>query len=712
MTLKRLIIENSHDAILERKEALGYSTPSEGGCFGIMSLGLLSILSRRVKLFDYRIIEICNTPVENIVNEVAAAQQKYKNGRELNDREQVMLNAHPFFYTMSLFINAAIAPNFFPDLSYTKAQNVIQTSALLLPVTLEEEGGLVVVEDFSGAYTYPEIIKLFKALRECLLAADIQHAMGFVLHSSNHTMVVGFDPECDKWIFIDANTLPVQLCTTNEIAYFLLNLRNFCVFSTEVIVTKKYEAASKHVMQNFKNSAVYKQFHNVTPERIKRVNGYDATWIHIAARQGNDQLVKEILDVYLKLYLDINIRCSDEHYSPIWQACQEGYANVVSLLLQYGAHPDGLASDGSNQYLTALGVATQNGHIDVVRLLIQAGADVNFIDSDQESLILKASARGHVAVIQELIASGAAVDIARSDGATALYFASQNGHVEAVRLLLQLGASPDTKATSAGGGNSTPLTIAIKNNHHEIVTLLMKYTKIVFTKQQSLIAAKCWHEVIVKHPSLNSMNITPLQDRMFYTLLADDIWKSCLYYRIFNNIQLTFTSKFASLQFAIYYAQLEKVLSSPEWPFATALIITPSGAVAQSLSENSAQYIYDPKSNWKTQYWGELPEDMLITYRHMLSTITTGVSANNTQINLYSLPQNLLLAILINARPELLNTERALAQIKWNNQRLLEMHGFFNRLSRKQALLKVNFEEDLATFGYREILLKGIKNDL
>jgi hypothetical protein len=233
MTTNRYIIENSHEKLVQRKRALGYSDEHDarGSCFGVMAAGTLA-----------------------------------------------MLNAHPLFYSMHLSMNAERGAELFPDSKCIMRQDIFLTSPLILPDTLEDEGGLAAADHFSGAYTSTEIIELLKKLRETLVANNIKHSIAFKLQSPNHTMVVGFDPDCDKWILIDANVLPSQLCTTEELSDFLTRLANFCVYSTETIVTKKNEAATKHAMQDFKNSDIYKKSHTISPERIRRVNGFNATW--------------------------------------------------------------------------------------------------------------------------------------------------------------------------------------------------------------------------------------------------------------------------------------------------------------------------------------------------------------------------------------------------------------------------------------------------
>jgi ankyrin repeat protein len=54
-----------------------------------------------------------------------------------------------------------------------------------------------------------------------------------------------------------------------------------------------------------------------------------------------------------------------------------------------------------------------------------------------------------------------------------LYVASQNGHLEVVRLLVEAGADMDM-AVNTGGGAVTPLWIARRRDHDDIVEILQR----------------------------------------------------------------------------------------------------------------------------------------------------------------------------------------------------------------------------------------------
>jgi cytohesin len=315
-------------------------------------------------------------------------------------------------------------------------------------------------------------------------------------------MVIGFDPDCDNWILIDANVLPSQLCTSEELSDILTRLGNFCVYSTETIVTKKNEVTTKNSMQDFKKTNKYKKLHTISPERIKRVNVFNAAWLDVAASSGDVDKVQELLDHYLKLYIDTNQRMSHNH-TPIWRACQEGYTNVVELLLQYGAHPDVIVADKIDKdYCSPLIVAAQNGHIGVVRTLIHAGASVNWLTDNGETPLIKAAFHGHADVVRELIQSGAKIDLSGGDGATALLCASQNGHTKIVRMLLEAGATPNSKALFGDAGSfETPLTRAVDNDHPDIVKLLIEFGANIHDQSRNWMfhALCCKKTEIVRH---------------------------------------------------------------------------------------------------------------------------------------------------------------------------------------------------------------------
>ena len=104
---------------------------------------------------------------------------------------------------------------------------------------------------------------------------------------------------------------------------------------------------------------------------------------------------------------DSNAR-HDEGYSPLFLAAQNGYHQVVKVLLTAKANPDTRRNDGP----TALYAASQNGHHQIVEILLDAGADKNVVMSDGSTPIIIASQMGYLQIVEMLLAASATVNIA------------------------------------------------------------------------------------------------------------------------------------------------------------------------------------------------------------------------------------------------------------------------------------------------------------
>lgn len=188
---------------------------------------------------------------------------------------------------------------------------------------------------------------------------------------------------------------------------------------------------------------------------------------------------------------------SFEKTTPLLVAAQEGYLEMLHLLLAYGADPHALSNNdqsalhlassrGSSEVVevllalgvdpnlpeagtsyTALHIAAYYGNFEVVKVLLEWSANIQ--DNDPTPLHL-ASCNGHTSVANLLLDYGADVDHPSSNGDTPLHSATLNGHVEVMQLLLGHGA--DLKALNAQ--HRTPLDNAASRGHLEPAKILLE----------------------------------------------------------------------------------------------------------------------------------------------------------------------------------------------------------------------------------------------
>ena len=144
---------------------------------------------------------------------------------------------------------------------------------------------------------------------------------------------------------------------------------------------------------------------------------------------------------------------------------EQNYLEKIKIFKKRLASGEGVAGE-------RLFWASSTGSIRAVRLLLSEDVDVDYIDCDgdsHDSALAVAACSGFVDVVDALIKAGANVNYARSsDGASALTLASGWGNKAVVELLLK--ASADVAHVIKNGDSA--LTVAIRNNHLDIVELL------------------------------------------------------------------------------------------------------------------------------------------------------------------------------------------------------------------------------------------------
>jgi ankyrin repeat protein len=137
--------------------------------------------------------------------------------------------------------------------------------------------------------------------------------------------------------------------------------------------------------------------------------------------------------------------------------------------------------------MTPVFIATQHGQLELVTLLASFGADVNIPTNDGTTPLFSAAARGHDRVAAALVSLGAAVDTRRTDAQwtrhligefdldpaeegrwTPLMIAARNGHLEVVKVLLKGGASVGAKLSDG----RTALSLAAARGHANVAAML------------------------------------------------------------------------------------------------------------------------------------------------------------------------------------------------------------------------------------------------
>jgi ankyrin repeat protein len=147
---------------------------------------------------------------------------------------------------------------------------------------------------------------------------------------------------------------------------------------------------------------------------------------------------------------------------------QNGWKDVVTLLLERGADPNAALEDGS----TPIIAASFGGYHEIVEVLIRA--DKSCLDArfkNGSTPLMTAALNGFLSVVKVLLAHNANVSSLNDDNWSALAVAAQKGCLQICRLLIEAGAPVET-TTDRG---YTPLMLAVKSGYLEIAQLLVQH---------------------------------------------------------------------------------------------------------------------------------------------------------------------------------------------------------------------------------------------
>jgi ankyrin repeat protein len=175
---------------------------------------------------------------------------------------------------------------------------------------------------------------------------------------------------------------------------------------------------------------------------VNAPDGLGRAPLHLACQD------KEALDVgrkcvalLLEYGADVGVR-SDDHATPLHDACDRGGDDCATLLLKAGADVNATCEGG----LTPLHVACEHGRVDCVELLLQWGAHTSACDDHGRAPLSLACAGGAVDCVGLMLQAGAlSGSPAQHERVPPLQFAVWNGN-ECMRLVLKaVGCREETR---------------------------------------------------------------------------------------------------------------------------------------------------------------------------------------------------------------------------------------------------------------------------
>ncbi|XP_063448205.1 uncharacterized protein LOC134727748 [Mytilus trossulus] len=189
-------------------------------------------------------------------------------------------------------------------------------------------------------------------------------------------------------------------------------------------------------------------------------NSNNESPLYIACEEG----YTEVVQMLIHNKADIN-KCRNTGESPLYIACQKGHNEVVQMLINNKADINECRNTGESP----LYIACQKGHNEVVQMLINNKADINKCDVDEKSPLFIACQEGHTEVVQMLINNKAYINKCDDDEISPLSIACQKGYTEVVQMLINNKAD----INKCDDDEISPLYIACQKGHSEVVQMLI-----------------------------------------------------------------------------------------------------------------------------------------------------------------------------------------------------------------------------------------------
>lgn len=159
-------------------------------------------------------------------------------------------------------------------------------------------------------------------------------------------------------------------------------------------------------------------------------------------------------------------------------AVEEGRAELIFQLTSV-LSPDTLEIKG-HKGLTPLLSATRNGHMDVVNALVKQGASSKATGRDGSTILHLATRLGSLSIVKRILEINSQLDIGamNNEGYDAIKIAAESGFTTILEELLHR-IDPETRKklvnTPLPSSSQTPLFLAARHGHSEVVKLLLKH---------------------------------------------------------------------------------------------------------------------------------------------------------------------------------------------------------------------------------------------
>lgn len=441
----------THRDLIRLAQQLGYQSNNGGICYGIACMGAQAILVGDIDSFNNRLSK-------EVVDALLTAQPV---------PQDTLTDMRGFFDGVEVHFQSHLYPELFENHRQPSHQEFLTTLPLTAPTALREP--IEKIASFTGLYTaeHDEIYHYFDSFQTVALErAQATQPIVFILNHSTHAITVGFDPVKQEWLLIDANQLPTQaLSTTRAIADAIMSAfssNDNLIFSSELFATHSQATPWTHCLERWKASDAWQQMHTPTRKKALAIDSKNATWLLIAAKNGDQSCIQALLSLGAQAHHGIT-----DDATPLYLVETQGHLEITQQLVN--GLDDNMLNHRNSHGATALYIAAQNGHFDIVKALVDARANCNIIHSNGSTPLYIAAQNGYTEIVRYLVENGAEFDNVDPQFLP-VFIAAQNGHTEIVSFLLENDVDPNT--TNHAGASL--LFTAAEMGHSEIVALLIQ----------------------------------------------------------------------------------------------------------------------------------------------------------------------------------------------------------------------------------------------
>lgn len=185
-----------------------------------------------------------------------------------------------------------------PEKNFNQAKRFIP-----LATASELEGSIEPIKQITGVYSLKELEIFFSELQETLNNQSLSNPVTILLSSSDHSIMVAYNPYLQNWIYTDPNHLPsVKMEDNQEVAKRIL--RSLSDTPQTLLSTKIFSHSSEKEIINTQVNKWFEKkniqdLHKVTPEKLAftqlhRRTKKPMTWQSLAELDHDTQTIKNI----------------------------------------------------------------------------------------------------------------------------------------------------------------------------------------------------------------------------------------------------------------------------------------------------------------------------------------------------------------------------------------------------------------------------------